>query len=83
MNEVKKDTWVRLVVMILSIINHILVVMGKSPIPIDDQQVQQFVALGIDICVTLWVWWKNNSFTKCAIEGDKYKDKLKEMSKGE
>lgn len=83
MSEVKKETWVRLVVMIVSIINHILVVMGKSPIPIDDKQVQQFVALGINIAVTLWVWWKNNSFTKSAIEADKYKDKLKSFEKGE
>lgn len=83
MSEVKKETWVRLVVMIVSIINHILTVMGKSPIPIDDKQVQQFVALGIDIAVTLWVWWKNNSFTNSAIEADKYMDKLKNFEKGE
>ena len=36
------------------------------------------IALINSVIATLWAWWKNNSFTKEAIEADEYKKKIKE-----
>lgn len=63
-----KQTIVRSVVLVLAIINNALVLFGKSPLPIDNEAVS-FI---FTTAAALWAWWKNNSFTKEAIEADVY-----------
>lgn len=64
-------TIARTILLILTLINQILTSFGHSPIPIQDDQVQEFVSISITIIVTVIIWWKNNSFTKSAKLGDK------------
>jgi SPP1 family holin len=47
-------------------------------IPVSDEQITELITLVITIGASLWAWWKNNSFTKCAIEADEVLNKLKE-----
>ena len=45
--------------------------LGKSPLPIDNEQLQQVVSTLITVVVAIINWWQNNSFTKEAIAADK------------
>ena len=77
--SVKKDTIIRTIVLVLALVNQILTSTGHSVIPISDDQVAELVSLVITIGASLWAWWKNNSFTKNAIEADKVLDRLKKQ----
>lgn len=75
---VKTETIVRLVVLVLALVNQTLTAMGKSPLPFDNDMVTELVSIVITIAAAAWAWWKNNSFTKAAIEADEVLKKLKE-----
>ena len=77
MKNVKIETIVRTVILIVALINQALTVAGKSLLPITDDQITEVITLVITIGASLWAWWKNNSFTQAAIEADKVKDQLK------
>ena len=77
MNNVKTDTIVRTIVLIIALVNQGLAIFGKEIFPITEDQVYQIVTLIATIISAVWAWWKNNSFTKKAIEADNYLDDLK------
>lgn len=79
MKEIKPDTIIRTIVLIIALINQILAILGREKLPITDDMVYQVVTIIITIGASLWAWWKNNSFTIAAIEGDKVKDHLKQQ----
>ena len=75
--NVKKETIIRTVILIVALINQGLTVAGINLLPISDEQITEFLSLGLTIVASLWSWWKNNSFTKNAIEADEYLNNLK------
>lgn len=77
MKNVKTETIVRTVILIVALINQGLTVAGKSLLPITDEQITEVITLIITIGASVWAWWKNNSFTKAAIEADEIKDSIK------
>lgn len=81
MKNVKTETIVRTVILIVALINQALTVAGKSLLPITDDQITEVITLVITIGASLWAWWKNNSFTQNAIEADKVLDQLKSAEK--
>ena len=70
-------TIARTIILIITIINSFLAIFGKSPLPIDSDTVTQIVSLLFTVAAAVAAWWKNNSFTQAAIEGDILKDRLK------
>ena len=66
----KKDAIIRLVLLTLALTNQFLVTLGKSPIPIEDETLIQVLSAGFTVATTLWAYWKNNSFTKEAVQAD-------------
>jgi SPP1 family holin len=72
-----KSTIVRTIVLIVMLINQLLAAFGKSPLPFSDEQVESFVSTMLTVASALWAWWKNNSFTKAALDADKYMKELK------
>lgn len=80
-NKVSTETIVRLVVMVITLVNTILTMMGKNPLPWSEEEIYRFLTVVAQVAVTLWAWWKNNSFTSEAIEADKILNKLKENKK--
>lgn len=74
---VSKSTIARTVCLFLAIANQIMVMMGMNPIPIVDDTVYDVVSLLFTIGTSLAAWWKNNSFTRAAIQADTYKKELK------
>lgn len=75
--NIKKETIIRTVILVVALINQGLTVAGVSLLPISDEQITEFLSLGLTIGASLWAWWKNNSFTADAIEADEYLKNLK------
>jgi len=76
-NKITSGTIARTIILALALINQVLVMFGKSPLNIADDDIATVVSLIFTIVSTVIAWWKNNSFTKAAIEADLYKDELK------
>lgn len=75
--SIKTDTIVRTIVLVVALVNQALTMAGKSLIPISDEQINDIVTLIVTVGASLWAWWKNNSFTKAAIEADEVLAQLK------
>ena len=69
--NITKGTFIRTILLVLALINQILAVFGKSPIPIDDDTVTSLISTVWTVIASLIAWWKNNSFTDKAIKADK------------
>ena len=77
MKNVKTGTIVRLIVMILSMVNMLLTVNGKNPLPWSEDEMYMGLSQAAAILAAVWSWWKNNSFTKEAIKADEYLEQLR------
>ena len=75
--KISKGTIVRTALLLLAIINNLLAIFGKAPLPITNEQLELIVSTIITVVMAVINWWKNNSFTKAAIQGDMLKDRLK------
>ena len=80
MSNVKIETIARTIVLVIALVNQVLAVAGKEILPFTEDQIYQIVTLVGTIAASAWAWWKNNSFTKNAIEADKVLDQLKSNS---
>ena len=79
MNEnetIKKETIIRTIVLVITLINSVITMCGINPLPFSDDEIYKGVSSAVSVVVSLWAWWKNNSFTKKAIKADKYKQNL-------
>ena len=75
--KIKPETIIRTIVLVLALANQVLAIYGKEALPITEDEVYQAITLIVTIATSLWAWWKNNSFTKEAIEADEYLARLK------
>ena len=79
--KISEGTWARTIVLALALINQVLMAMGHSPINVADEDVTLLVSTIFTIVAAIVAWWKNNSFTKPAIEADEHMKSLKEYEK--
>ena len=77
MKNIKMDTIIRTVVLLLALVNNTLTMTGHSVLPVTDEQLSELLSLAITIAASLWAWWKNNSFTPAAIQADEVLAELK------
>lgn len=75
--KIKTSTYVRMIVNILAAVNAILTMAGKPIINLSDNTIEVVVNAIITVAVWANAFWKNNSYTQAAIEGDMVKDRLK------
>lgn len=75
--SIKNDTIIRTALLFLALLNQCLSAMGKPVLPIEDETLEQLLTMLLTAASSLWAWWKNNSFTKAAIEADKTMNALK------
>lgn len=68
--NISAGTIARTIVLIVALVNTLLTAFGKNPLPFSDEEVYAGVSAVITVVVSLVAWWKNNSFTKEAIEAD-------------
>ncbi len=70
--DISAGTIARTVILLCALANQALTATGHSPLPLDDEQITQGVALIWTAAASLAAWWKNNSFTREAREADAY-----------
>lgn len=75
--QIATATIVRTVLLVLALLNQVLTISGHSPIPIEDETVNEFIATGSTIIIAIVTWWKNNSFTQAAIRADRVMKDIK------
>ena len=79
-NKISTATIVRTICLLVALSNQLLSAFGKSPLPIDNTQLEQLVTSLITIVVALINWWQNNSFTQEAIAADQLYDTLRKRN---
>ena len=75
--KISTGTLTRTAVLGLALANQLLSAAGKPLLPIDNAQLEQMISTGFTVGAALAAWWKINSFTAAAIEGDKRMNSLK------
>lgn len=72
MNEPKisAGTIARTFCLVLALVNQVLSATGHSILPIENEQVESLVTVGLTVVTSVVAWWKNQSFTRAAIEAD-------------
>lgn len=75
--KVTNATIARTVVLIIALINQVLTMTGHNPLPWSDTEIYEGATLILTVISSIVVWWKNNSFTKPALEADEYMKELK------
>lgn len=83
MKNVSKETIIRTIILVITLVNSILTMFGKNPIPFSEDEIYVGLSAIATVAATIWAWWKNNSFTKNAIAADEYLKGLKEENKNE
>ena len=68
--KISKGTITRTACLILAIINSGLAIFGKSPLPIESEELTQIISFIFTTIASLIAWWENNSFTQKALEAD-------------
>ena len=71
MKNVSVDTVARTICLALALTNQVLAVFGKEAIEFTNDNVYQLCSLIATFVTATVSFWKNNSFTKEAIEADK------------
>lgn len=76
--KVTKATIVRTILVALVIVNFCLEKCGLDIIPADENVILMFVETGIEIAILVVGFWKNNSYSKKAIQADEFLKQLRE-----
>ena len=76
-SKVSIATLARTAALAFALANQVSSAAGKPLLPIESSEVEQVVTTGLTIATSVAAWWKNNSFTAAAIEGDKRMNSLK------
>lgn len=82
MKNQKRDAIIRLIVMAVLMVNMVLTLAGKNPIPFDEAELTEWLTVAAAGLSTLWSWWKNNNITKKAQEAQNTLQGLKEDGDG-
>lgn len=80
--KVSKGTLIRTVVLFVALLNQVLTVSGKNPLPFSSEETEQGVSMLFTMISALTAWWKNNSFTHAALEGDRVMKSIKDSETG-
>lgn len=81
--KVSVETIVRTIVLAATLLNQVLTMLGKNPLPFAEDELYALLTTAATIAASLWAWWKNNSFTPAAIKADEYLTELKTDGKNE
>ena len=69
--NISAGTIARLICLVLAAINQIfLLKTGHSLLPIESSELESWITTGLTFAASAWAYWKNNSWTKEAIEAD-------------
>lgn len=77
----KAETIARTIAFVVVWVNQLFAFIGMPTLNIDEEAIYAAVSTLITFCVSIWAWWKNNSFTSAAIAGDSVVKALKDAGK--
>lgn len=77
--KIEPATIARTAVLIFALVNQIMTMIGKNPLPFAEEDVYTAVTGILTVGAALWTWWKNNSFTQPALEADVYRKEIKNI----
>lgn len=64
-------TIARLICIILTAVNQVVYLKtGKSLLPFESSELEPWITTGLTLAASAWAYWKNNSWTKEAIDAD-------------
>ena len=69
---VKVSTWIRLIMLVLSLVTLILGAFNIAPITFDENELYTVVSVIFAVITGVVTFWKNNSFTSAAQAADEY-----------
>lgn len=72
MPKISSETIIRTLALAVSLVNQLLLAFGKNPLPFADDDAYALLSTIVTAGVAIWNWWKNNSFSKNALEADDY-----------
>lgn len=75
--KVTAGTIARTIILGLALINQVLTATDHNVINVSDDTVNELVSAGFTIGAAIYAWWKNNSFTKPALQADELMKELK------
>ena len=79
--NVSTGTIARTAALAVTLLNMILTAAGKNPLPFSDTDIYSAVSTAATAAASLVAWWRNNSFTKEAIQADEYMNEMKNKNK--
>ena len=68
--KIKKETIIRTTLTGIALLNSILTMANKNPLPFSEDDMYLFLSTLATAGTTVWAWWKNNSFTQSAMIAD-------------
>ena len=79
LSGVSRDTWTRLIILVLTLINMILNKFGITYFANEDiNQWYDVISVFVTVASSMWCMWKNNSFTLNAQTADKVLKNLRD-----
>ena len=75
--KITPDTIARTIILFIALVNMVLTMLGKNPLPFADDDIYTAVTIIATLVAAAWAWWKNNSFTTNAIKADEYLQELR------
>lgn len=75
--KISKGTIIRTALLALAIVNNVLALFGKAPLPVTNEQLELIISTVFTVVMAVINWWKNNSFTQPALEGDVLMNRLR------
>ena len=75
--KISAGTIARTLILCLALINQLLTATGHNVINVADEDINMLVSTAFTIVAAIIAWWKNNSFTKAAIEADEVMKEVK------
>lgn len=82
MKNQRTNAIIRLIVMAVLMVNMVLTLAGKNPIPFDEAELTEWLTVAAAGLYTLWSWWKNNNVTTAAQEAQNTLKAIKEDGDG-
>lgn len=58
--EADAKSWTRTIVFFIALVNQGLAIFGKSPIPLNEENLELFISFVLSAVTAVWTWWKNN-----------------------
>lgn len=76
--KISKGTIVRTISLVIVMINIILKKFGIDLINVSESEILTAIEMLIEVAVIVVAWWKNNSYSKNAIQADEFLKNLRE-----